>query len=316
LVADLEAIASGSDSRQVRRLKVRCRGDAMPVKAMSRCLARRFGFVLSALVMLAAAGTAVRAQTAAPPQTQNDVAIALVLAVDASGSVDNRRFELQKRGYAAAFRNPQVMNAIRSLMTQSIAVTMVQWTGPRLHVQVVGWMLIKDEDSADAVAAAIEAAPRQLFGGGTSISGAIDYSRILLAQIPFNPVRRVIDISGDGSNNSGRSVLQARDEAVHDGVGINGLPIVAIEPNLDRYYFDNVIGGPGAFMIPADSYDTFADAILKKLINEIAGTEPDTKLSFAFDPIRSGTSQTRPSLRRVSAKFRPSISRPMSVAPR
>ena len=232
--------------------------------------------------MLAAAGTAVRAQTPAPPQTQNDVAIALVLAVDASGSVDNRRFELQKRGYAAAFRNPQVMNAIRSLMTQSIAVTMVQWTGPRLHVQVVGWMLIKDEDSADAVAAAIEAAPRQLFGGGTSISGAIDYSRILLAQIPFNPVRRVIDISGDGSNNSGRSVLQARDEAVHDGVGINGLPIVAIEPNLDRYYFDNVIGGPGAFMIPADSYDTFADAILKKLINEIAGdgTGHETVIRF------------------------------------
>lgn len=292
----------------------------MPVRAMSRCLAQRFGVVLCALVMLVAAGTAVRAQTPAPPQSQSDVAIALVLAVDASGSVDNRRFELQKRGYAAAFRNPQVMNAIRSLMTQSIAVTMVQWTGPRLHVQVVGWMLIKDEDSADAVAAAIEAAPRQLFGGGTSISGAIDYSRILLAQIPFNPVRRVIDISGDGSNNSGRSVLQARDEAVHDGVGINGLPIVAIEPNLDRYYFDNVIGGPGAFMIPADSYDTFADAILKKLINEIAGKEPDakpdTKLSFAFDPIRSGTSQTRPSLRRVSAKFRPSISRPMSVAPR
>ena len=292
----------------------------MPAKAMSRCLARRLGVVLSTLVMLAAAGTAVRAQTPAPPQTQNDVAIALVLAVDASGSVDNRRFELQKRGYAAAFRNPQVMNAIRSLMTQSIAVTMVQWTGPRLHVQVVGWMLIKDEDSADAVAAAIEAAPRQLFGGGTSISGAIDYSRILLAQIPFNPARRVIDISGDGSNNSGRSVQQARDEAVHDGVGINGLPIVAIEPNLDRYYFDNVIGGPGAFMIPADSYDTFADAILKKLINEIAGTEPDakpdTKLSFAFDPIRSGTSQTRPSLRRISAKFRPPISKPMSVEPR
>ena len=293
----------------------------MPAKkAMSRRLARRLGVVLSTLVMLAAAGTAVRAQTPAPPQTQNDVAIALVLAVDASGSVDNRRFELQKRGYAAAFRNPQVMNAIRSLMTQSIAVTMVQWTGPRLHVQVVDWMLIKDEDSADAVAAAIEAAPRQLFGGGTSISGAIDYSRILLAQIPFNPARRVIDISGDGSNNSGRSVQQARDEAVHDGVGINGLPIVAIEPNLDRYYFDNVIGGPGAFMIPADSYDTFADAILKKLINEIAGTEPDakpdTKLSFAFDPIRSGTSQTRPSLRRISAKFRPSISKPMSVEPR
>src|SRR5271163_4094796 len=86
-------------------------------------------------------------------------ALAIVLAVDASGSVDNRRFELQKRGYAAAFRNPQVLSSIRSLMTQSIAVTMMQWTGPRLHVQVVDWMLVKDEATADALATAIETAP-------------------------------------------------------------------------------------------------------------------------------------------------------------
>ena len=145
---------------------------------------------------------------------QTDVAIALVLAVDTSGSVSAGRFELQKQGYAAAFRSPQVLNAIRSLDTQSIAVTMMQWTGPRLHVVVADWTLIKDEASANAFAGAIEAAPRQLFGGGTSISGAIDYSRLLLAQSPFNGVRRVIDISGDGSNNSGRPVTEARDEAV------------------------------------------------------------------------------------------------------
>ena len=252
---------------------------------------------LCALVVLAAIGVAARAQDQsqlpAPPQGQTDVAIALVLAVDASGSVSNGRFELQKQGYAAAFRNPQVLNSIRSLMTQSIAVTMMQWTGPRLHAVVVDWTLVKDEATTNALAAAIEAASRQLFGGGTSISGAIDYSRLLLAQSPFNAARRVIDISGDGSNNSGRSVTQARDEAVHDGVSINGLPILTLEPYLDRYYYENVIGGPGAFMIPAANYNNFADAILKKLITEIAAIAPGAAQSFAMLP----ASQTRPTLR-------------------
>jgi hypothetical protein len=131
-------------------------------------------------------------------------------------------------------------------------------------------MLIRDAASAEAFAAAIEGAPRQLFGGGTSISGAIDYSRLLLAQNPFGAARRVIDVSGDGSNNSGRPVTSARDDAARAGVGVNGLPILSIEPDLDAYYRDFVIGGPGAFMVPAASYDTFADAILKKLITEIA----------------------------------------------
>ena len=213
-----------------------------------------------------------------------------MLAVDASGSVDNRRFELQKQGYAAAFRNPQVLRSIQSLMTGSIAVTMMQWTGPRLHVQVVDWMLVKDQSSAEALAAAIEAAPRQLFGGGTSISGAIDYSRLLLAQSPFAGTRETIDISGDGANNSGRPVTLARDEAVRDGIGINGLPILSLEPYLDKYYADNVIGGPGAFMIPAKDYDTFADAILKKLITEIAaGETPDAIDTAGTRPHKSGS---------------------------
>jgi Protein of unknown function (DUF1194) len=215
------------------------------------------------MAMLAAA-------TVPVARAATEVDLALVLAVDASGSVDQHRFELQKQGYAAAFRNPRVLNAIRSGLTQSIAVTMFQWTGPRLQVHVVPWMLIKDEASAYAFAAAIEAAPRQLFGGGTSISGAIDYGRLLLAQNELTPSRRVIDVSGDGSNNSGRPVTFARDDAARTGIGINGLPILSIEPGLDRYYRDYVIGGPGAFMVPADSYDTFADAILKKLITEIA----------------------------------------------
>jgi hypothetical protein len=253
------------------------------------------------LFALAVAGVPALAQSQTPAPggrpAQADVTVALVLAVDTSGSVSNGRFELQKQGYAAAFRNPQVLNAIRSLATQAIAVTMMQWTGPRLHVVVVDWTRINDQPSTEAFAAAIEAAPRQLFGGGTSISGAIDYSRILLAGNPFHAARRIIDVSGDGSNNSGRSVTLARDEAVADGIGINGLPILTVEPGLDHYYYDNVIGGPGAFMIPAENYDTFADAILKKLINEIAMAEPSADQSFA-----AGTaSQTRLSLRRTFA---------------
>jgi hypothetical protein len=229
-------------------------------------------FVLIAAALPQKQGRTQAQQPEGPPQPQTDVAISLVLAVDASGSVDNRRFELQKQGYAAAFRAPQVLNSIRALATQSIAVTMMQWTGPTLHVVVVDWTVIRDEASVSGFADAIEAAPRQLFGGGTSISGAIDYSRLLLALSPFRGARRVIDVSGDGANNRGRPVTLARDEAVADNIGINGLPILAIEPDLDRYYYDNVIGGPGAFMIPAQSYDNFADAILKKLITEIAGT--------------------------------------------
>jgi hypothetical protein len=166
-----------------------------------------------------------------------------------------------------------VLQAVRSGPNRAIAVTMVQWTGPMLQVQVVGWTLIGDEETAAAFSDAIERAPRQLFGGGTSISGAIDYAATLFAQSSFRANRRVIDVSGDGSNNRGRPVTLARDETVAAGIGINGLPILALEPDLDRYYYDSVIGGPGAFVIAAKNYETFADAILKKLIIEIAAND-------------------------------------------
>jgi hypothetical protein len=265
---------------------------------------------LRALAALAAAFAGpdpALAQSPAGTAPKSDVALALVLAVDTSGSVSAGRFELQKQGYAAAFRSRQVLNAIREVDTQAIAVTMMQWTGPRLHVVAVGWTVVRDEASAEGFAAAIEAAPRQLFGGGTSISGAIDFSRLLLADCGCRPVRRVIDVSGDGSNNSGRPVTVARDEAVRDNIGINGLPILSIEPLLDRYYNDNVIGGPGAFMIPAQNYDTFADAVRKKLITEISGLGAAPHRSIASDEAGSAPSQTRPSLRRDSSHSTMSI---------
>jgi Protein of unknown function (DUF1194) len=225
--------------------------------------ARTLGLVVAALVAMPAA-----AQTA--------VDLQLVLAVDASGSVNQYRFDLQKQGYAEAFRNPRVLKAIRSGIAGAIAVTVTQWTGPDLQIQVVDWTVIKDEGSANRFAGAIEDTPRQLFSGGTSISGAIDHGVTLLLNSArtYPGARRTIDVSGDGANNRGRAAHLARDDAVRNGITINGLPILALEPGLDRYYYDNVIGGPGAFMVTAQTYEAFADAVLKKLIIEIATRPP------------------------------------------
>ncbi|HWG06240.1 MAG TPA: DUF1194 domain-containing protein [Beijerinckiaceae bacterium] len=202
------------------------------------------------------------------------VDVQLVLAIDTSGSVSPRRFTLQQQGYVDAFRDPRVLAAIQSGMARSIAVTMFQWTGPRLHVPVVPWMRISDQASAEALSSAINAVPRKLFGGGTSVSGAIDYAMSLFPQSPYDGERRIIDVSGDGSNNSGRPAESARDAAVKDGVTINGLPILTIEPDLDDYYQNSVIGGEGSFVITVKTDADFAAAILKKLIAEIAMKGP------------------------------------------
>jgi hypothetical protein len=237
-----------------------------------------------AQMLLAAILVASLAPRSAAAQTPVD--LQLVLAVDVSGSVNTARFELQKQGYVAAFRSPRLLQAIRSGTTGSIAVMMLQWTGPSLHVEVVPWMLITDEASMHAFAQAIEAAPRQLFGGGTSISGAIDYAATLFDDTPMKGARRIIDVSGDGANNRGRPAAEARDAAVAGGIGINGLPIVALEPNLAQYYRDNVIGGPGAFVVVAESYETFADAVLQKLVTEIAARPNASKEKMAAAPGR------------------------------
>jgi hypothetical protein len=226
---------------------------------------------LAGVLLACTAAVVLAAGICTPAQTQTPVDLQLVLAVDVSGSVNQTRFELQRDGYAAAFRSARVLDTIRSGPHQAIAVTMVQWTGPALQVHVVPWTRIADAESAEAFAAAVTGTPRRLFGGGTSISGAIDYAVTLMAESPYHGTRRVIDVSGDGSNNRGRPVTFARDEAVAGEIGINGLPILALEPDLDGYYEHNVIGGPGAFVIAAKDYEAFADPILKKLITEIAG---------------------------------------------
>jgi Protein of unknown function (DUF1194) len=219
----------------------------------------------AALLLACSVCTSAFAQTA--------VDLQLVLAVDASGSVDQRRFELQQQGYVAAFRDPSVLRAIQSGAAQAIAVTMVQWTGPALQLQVLPWTLINDAATAHAFAAAIAATPRQLFSGGTSISGVIDYAVPLMFESQFKGTRRVIDVSGDGFNNRGRPAASARNDAVRAGIVINGLPILELEPDLKHYFSDHVIGGPGAFVIAAESYNTFAEAIIRKLIREMAANE-------------------------------------------
>jgi hypothetical protein len=228
---------------------------------------RRVGLTFALLVALWAAGLGT------PARAQTSVDLQLALMVDASGSVNQYRFELQKRGYVDALRNPKVLSAILGGRTQSIAITLWQWTGPFLHVQVLPWTVIKDEASIKSAASIIEQTPRALFGGGTSVSGAIDQAMRLFPQSPFKAERQVMDISGDGSNNAGRSVTRARDEAVAKDVTINGLPILAFEPDLDTYYRDFVIGGPGAFMIVAKDFESFGEAIVKKMIIEIAAND-------------------------------------------
>jgi hypothetical protein len=228
-------------------------------------------FACAALLIFALIVADPTAHAQAPHASGPPVDLALVLAVDASGSVNQTRFDLQKHGYAQAFRSREVIEAIGAGADHAIAVAMVQWTGPSLHVQVIDWTRISDAASAQALADAIDAGRRHLYGGGTSLSGAIDTGAMLLAASPFRATRHVIDISGDGSNNAGRPAETARDEAVKQGIVINGLPITWIEPGLDAYYRSSVIGGPGAFVISIDSYDNFADAILHKLVTEISG---------------------------------------------
>ena len=187
---------------------------------------------------------------------------------------------MQKRGYVDAFLNPRVLEAVKTGPNGAIGVAMYQWTGPELQAPVIDWTFVDDQASLRQLATRMAAGERQIYGGGTSISGAIDFGVQLLARTPFSGGRRVIDISGDGANNRGRPAADARDEAVTQDININGLPIIELEPDLEEHYRNNVIGGPGAFAIPAETFEHFAAAILRKLIQEIAHAR-DTPSRFA-----------------------------------
>ena len=216
------------------------------------------------------------------PTAAQEVAVELelVLAVDASGSIDDVEAAQQRQGYVDAITDPAVGGAVRSTPTGRIAVTYMEWAGPLDQHVLVPWTLIEDDTSARTFAARLMQAPGQR-GGLTSISDAIDFAVRLFTDNGFAGRRQVIDISGDGVSNHGRAVPRARDDAVALGIVINGLPLLNSRPQpmgastptklrLDRYYAQNVIGGSGSFLVPAPGLGAFKDAVLKKLIIEIA----------------------------------------------
>jgi hypothetical protein len=209
----------------------------------------------------------------APAHAQEKVDLELILMVDGSGSVDDNEFILQRVGYAQALRNPRVLSAIRNGPLGRIALSYVEWSGPELKVPIVPWMVVSDAAAIEKVATLLEKTPRQLYGGGTAVGDAILYGARSIQTNAFAGTRRVIDLSGDGPDRNGLPAIFGRDRAVAAGITVNGLPIMGEFPGLDVFFLDNVIGGPGAFSIPAKSFKDFNAAILTKLIREISGLE-------------------------------------------
>ena len=217
---------------------------------------------------------------AVPPAWSRDVDLALILAIDVSGSVNAERWELQRRGYEAAFNSPEVLQSITSGPHKAIAVTMVEWSGYSHQRQVVEWTVISDPLSAATFASLMAEAPR-VYSDWTSISAAVDFVAPLFKRSGVTAGRNVIDVSGDGVNNQGRSINEARDQAVAQGIVINGLPILSDYDALDGYYEEHVIGGAGAFMEVVKDYSTFSKAVLAKLVREIAGNEDRARAILA-----------------------------------
>ena len=238
-------------------------------------LQRHAWATLVALCVLAQALVAPSARAA------EKVDLLLVLAADISRSIDEPKFRLQRDGYAAALVDPRVIKAIGSGPTGRIAIAFVEWSGPTAQATVVAWSQISTATDARVLADRIREAPR-LFMERTAIGSAIDYSVRLLDEAPFEATRRVIDVSGDGTNNSGRDVVESRQAALARGITINGIVILTETPlpynpththppgGLQAYYENNVIGGPGAFVFAAESFETFGTSIAAKLIKEIA----------------------------------------------
>jgi Protein of unknown function (DUF1194) len=241
----------------------------------------RTALLAAALATLATLGT--------PARAAEQVDLLLVLASDVSRSVDSRKFQLQREGYAAALSNPRVLEAIRSGPHGRIAVCFIEWSGATSQKLLIDWTIVGDAASARKVADQMIELPRS-YADRTSISAGLEFAMIQFERSPYQGVRRTIDVSGDGTNNSGRDIAMVRDEVVAKGVTINGLVILSESPlpwnpehtnppgGLGEYYRRNVIGGPGAFVMVAESHNSFGQAIVKKLIAEIAWAPPPQPL--------------------------------------
>ncbi|MDR3486508.1 MAG: DUF1194 domain-containing protein, partial [Bradyrhizobium sp.] len=210
------------------------------------------------------------------------VDIELILAVDVSYSMDMDELAVQREGYAQAIVSKEFLQALKAGQTGKIAVTYFEWAASNDQKIIIPWRVIDGPETADAVSEEILKTPIRR-ASRTSISGAINFAMPLFEENPYHGLRRVIDISGDGPNNNGLPVTGARDAALEKGITINGLPIMVKEPsystmdieNLDFYYEDCVIGGPGAFVVPIKDREKFKEAIRTKLLLEVAGRTPE-----------------------------------------
>ena len=228
---------------------------------------------LAGLLSIASYGAAAR----------DRVDVLLVLAADVSRSISEPKFELERRGYAEAFTDPQVLRAIADGPEGRIAVAFVEWAGADEQRLVVDWTIISGAADAGAFAARLLQAPRS-YTGRTAVGSAIDFARRVIADAPYDSDRKVIDVSGDGTSNGGQDMHSARDAAIASGITINGI-VILTDPvglpsflvahtnppgGLAAYYRDNVIGGPGAFVMTAESFETFGRSLVSKLIREIS----------------------------------------------
>jgi hypothetical protein len=237
--------------------------------------------ILLAVVLAGVASLSNLAFVPTAARAAEQVDLLLVLAADVSRSVDAAKFQLQRDGYAAAISDPRVLDAIRSGRAGAIGVTFVEWSGVSAQRVVIDWTKINSAETAKSFGDKLLEAPRS-FADRTSISGAIEFSMTRLAAAPFESPRQTIDVSGDGTNNSGREVALLRDEAVAKGITINGLVILSENPmswnpdhtnppgGLATYYRNNVMGGQGAFVLVAENFNSFGQAIINKMIAEVA----------------------------------------------
>src|SRR3954463_2507153 len=264
---------------------------------MSYLLRTILGIIALAFAFCGAAGAA------------EQVDLLLVLASDVSRSVDTRKFELQRQGYAAALSNPRVIEAIKSGPNGRIAICFLEWSGATSQKLVIDWTVVSDFASARRIGDQMLELPRS-FADRTSISAGLEFSMAQLNNAPFEAPRRTIDVSGDGTNNSGRDINSVRDEVLAKGVTINGLVILSDTPlpwnpehtnppgGLDNYYRNNVTGGPGSFVMVAENHNSFGEAIVKKMSDEIAGGEPGASRGAG----RAGAQARRPRGARALAR--------------
>lgn len=201
--------------------------------------------------------------------SQPEVDAALVLAVDSSTSVDRAEFALQMEGLTAAFRDPEVQAAITSGPHRAVAVTLMEWSDPSWQRVGIPWRILRSAEDARTLAEEIDTTPRLIDGGGTALGNALSVAVRLIQSAPVKAERKIIDISGDGAQNLGRALAPVRATALKAGITLNGLAIVNEEPDLEAYYREALIGGPGAFVLRAADYADFTQAIRQKLIREL-----------------------------------------------